>query len=157
VQFEPSLSASAEVLGAELNGKPVPFHVVANEVDQHAAVRFEARSKSNTLKIRVRKEFNVSYDSGLPPLGSRSEGLRVLSQTWTPRRDTLTLELAGSAGAEYELQVDPGQLAGVDGAGPVHSESAVQAVRVRFPAGEPGTYAKTKVVFHFSEKPKKKE
>jgi len=157
VGFEPSLSLSAEVLGAELNGKPVPFHVAANGEDQHALVRFEARGKSNTLKIRVRNDFNVSYDSSLPRLGSPSEGLRVLSQTWTPRRDALTLELAGSAGAEYELAVNPGQLTSVEGAGPVHSESGVQAVRVRFPAGEPGTYVKTRVVFHFSGKPKKKE
>src|SRR5712664_1996952 len=157
VEFEPSLSLSAEVLGAEMNGKPVPFHVAANEVDQHATVRFEAHGKSNALKIRVRKDFHVSYDSSLPRLGSGSEGLRVLSQTWTPRRDALTLELAGSAGAEYELAVDPGQLTSVDGARPVHSESGVQAVRVRIPAGEPGTYAKTRVMFHFSGKPKKKE
>jgi hypothetical protein len=157
VEFEPSLSLSAEVLGAELNGKPVPFHVAANGEDQHALVRFEARGKSNTLKIRVRNDFNVSYDSSLPGLGSRSEGLRVLTQTWTPPRDALTLELAGSAGAEYELAVNPGQLTSVEGAGPVHSESGVQAVRVRFPAGEPGTYVKTRVVFHFSGKPKKKK
>src|SRR6266436_222257 len=157
VEFEPSLSLSAEVLGAEMNGKPVPFHVAANEVDQHATVRFEAHGKSNALKIRVRKDFHVSYDSSLPRLGSGSEGLRVLSQTWTPQRDALTLELAGSAGAEYELAVDPGQLTSVDGAGPVYFESGVQAVRVRIPAGEPGTYVKTKVVFHFSGKPKKKE
>src|SRR4029077_15249810 len=31
VEFEPSLSLSAEVLGAEMNGKPVPFHAAANE------------------------------------------------------------------------------------------------------------------------------
>ena len=157
VQFEPSLSLGAEVLGAELNGKPVPFHIAANGVDQHVLVGFEARSKSNTLKIRVRKDFNVSYDSSLPRLGSRSEGLRVLSQTWTSRRDALTLELAGSAGAEYELAMDSGQLTSVDGAGAVRSESGTQTVRVRFPAGEPGTYKKTTVVFHFSEKSNKKE
>ena len=157
VEFEPSLSLSAEVLGAEMNGKPVPFHVAANGEDQHAMVRFQARGKSNTLKIRVGKDFHVSYDSSLPRLGSASERLRVLSQAWTRQRDALTLELTGSAGAEYELAVDPGQLTSVDGAGPVHSESGVQAVRVRIPAGEPGTYVKTKVVFHFSGKPKKKE
>jgi len=157
VEFEPSLSLSAEVLGAELNGKPVPFHAAANEEDQHATVRFEARGKSNALKIRVRNDFNFSYDASLPRLGSGSEGLRVLSETWTRQRDALTLELTGSAGAEYELAVTPGQLTSVDGAGPVRSESGVQAVRVRFPAGEPGTYVKTKVVFHFSGKPKKKE
>jgi glycogen debranching enzyme len=156
VEFEPSLSLSAEVLGAEMNGKPVPFHITANEQDQHAMVRFEAHGKSNTLKIRIRKDFNVSYDSNLPKLGSASEGLRLLSQTWTSRRDAVTLELAGAAGAEYELAVDPGQLASVDGASPLYSEIGVQAVRVQFAAGEPGTYKKTTVVFHFSGKQKEK-
>jgi len=156
VEFEPSLSLGAEVLGAEMNGKPVAFHVTANEQDQHAVVRFEARGKSNTLKIRIRKDFNVSYDSSLPKLGSPSEGLRLLSQTWTSRRDAVTLELAGAAGAEYELAVDPGQLASVDGASPLYSEVGVQAVRVKFAAGEPGTYKTTTVVFHFSGKQKEK-
>ncbi len=156
VEFEPSMSLSAEVLGAEMNGKPVPFHVAGNEEDQHAMVRFEAHGKSSTLKIRIRKDFNVSYDSSLPRLGSPGEGLHLLSQTWTSRRDAVTLELAGAAGAEYELAVDPGQLASVQGAGPLYSETGVQAVRVRFAAGEPGTYMKTTVVFHFSGKQKEK-
>jgi glycogen debranching enzyme len=157
VEFEPSLSLSAEVLGAEMNGKPVAFHAAANEADQHAMVRIEARGKSNTVRIRVRNDFRLSYDSSLPRLGSRSEGLRLLSETWTRQRDALRLELAGAAGREYELAVDPGQLTGIDGAGLVHPESGVQAVRVRFPSGEPGTYSRTTVVFHFSGKPKKKE
>ncbi|MBI3405692.1 MAG: hypothetical protein HY046_09580 [Acidobacteria bacterium] len=157
VEFAPSISLSAEVLGAEMNGKPVPFHVAANAEDQHAMVRVDASGKTNTLRIRIRKDFNISYDSSLPPLGSRSEGLRLLSQTWTARRDAVTLELAGAVGAEYKLVVDPGQLASVEGAGPLISETGVQAVRVRFAAGEPSTYMKTRVVFHFSGKPNKKK
>jgi hypothetical protein len=157
MEFEPSLSLSAEVLGAEVNGKPVPFHVEANEQDQHAAVRFEAHGKSNTLKIRIRRDFNVSYDSSLPRLGSQSEGLRLLSQTWTPRRDAATLELAGAAGAEYKLAVDPGQLASVDGASPLYTELGVQFVRVQFAAGGPVTYMRKTVIFHFSGKRDKKE
>jgi len=153
LEFEPSVSLSAEVLGAEMNGKPVPVHVAANDEDQHAMVRVDASGKSNTLKIRTRDDFNFSYDARLPKLGSRSEGLRLHSQTWTSRRDAVTLELAGAAGAEYELAVVPGQLASVEGAGPLVSKSGVQAVRVGFAAGEPGTYMKTRVVFHFSGKP----
>jgi len=157
LEFKPSLSLRAEVLGAEMNGKPVPFHVETNSEDEHAVVRVDASGGSSTIKILVRKDFHVSYDSSLPHLGSTSEGLRLLSQRWTPSRDSLTLELAGSAGAEYELAVDPGQLASVEGAGPWHSESGVQAVRVRFAAGEPGTYKKTTVVFHFSGKRSEKK
>jgi len=156
VEFEPSISLSAEVLGAEMNGKPVPFHVSTNQEDQHAMVRIEAHGKSNILKIRIRKDFNVSYDSSLPRLGSASEGLRLLSQTWTSSRDAVILELAGAAGAEYELAVDHGQLTSVDGASPLYSEIGVQAVRVQFSTGEPGTYKKATVVFHFSGKQKEK-
>jgi len=150
------MSLSAEVLGAEMNGKPVPFHVAANGEDQHAVVRVDATGKSNAIRIRMRKDFNFSYDASLPELGARSEGLRLLSQKWTPSHDAVTLELAGAAGAEYELAVDPGQLASVEGAGPSYLKSRVQAVRVRFAAGEPGTYMKTRVVFHFSGTPIKK-
>src|SRR5712671_5125124 len=55
LEFKPSLSLGAEVLGAELNGKPVPFHVDTNGEDQHAVVRVDASGKSNTIKIRIRK------------------------------------------------------------------------------------------------------
>ena len=65
------------------------------------------RQVRDTLKIRVRKDFNVSYDSSLPRwVRGKAKGFACLSQTWTPRRDALTLELAGSAGTEYELAVD---------------------------------------------------
>lgn len=157
LEFSPSMSLSAEVLGAEMNGKPVPFHVAANGEDQHAVVRVEAPGKSNTIRIRMRKDFNFSYDASLPRLGARSEGLRLLSQKWTPSHDAVTLELAGAAGAEYELAVDPVQLANVDGASPLYSETGVQAVRLRFAEGEPGTYMKTRVVFHFSGTPIKQK
>ena len=64
-----------------MNGRPVPFHVAANDEDQHVATQVSASGKSNTLTIRVRNDFGVSYESSLPPLGSPSQGLRMLSES----------------------------------------------------------------------------
>ena len=157
LEFKPSISLSAEVLGAGLNGKPTPFHVEANGEDKHAVVRVDVSGKSSTIKLRIRNNFNGSYDSNLPGLGSTSEGLRLLSTKWTANHDSVTMEFAGAAGAEYELAVEPGQLATVEGAEPLYAESGVRAVRLRFAAGDPGTYARKTVVFHISEKPDKRK
>ena len=63
VEFSPAVSARAQVLGVELNGRPVAFRVVANSEDQHVTTRVSASGKSNTLTIRVRNDFGVSYES----------------------------------------------------------------------------------------------
>jgi glycogen debranching enzyme len=155
VEFRPSISLATKVAGAEMNGKPLPFQIAANEEDQHVILRFSATGKSNKVKIRLQNDFNVSYDAALPPLGSKSRGLRLLSQTWTPSHDAVSLELAGVAGAEYRLDVDRGQLTSVEGAvNPF--ELGILPVLVHLPPGEAGTYTKMKVVFHFSGKTKKR-
>jgi len=137
-----------------MNGKPVPFKMKANDEDQHVAMRVSASGKS-ALNIRLHNDFNVGDDATLPALGAHSRGLRILSQTWTPSRDVLALELSGISGAVYELAVD-GRLASVEGGELLHSATEAQAVRVPFTAGDPGTYTKTKIVFHFSPKPNKR-
>jgi len=53
----------------------------------------------------------------LPPLGSASRGLRVLSESWNAARTQLTLEVSGLAGSRYQLDVwNPGQISSVEGA-----------------------------------------
>src|SRR5450432_4418385 len=151
IEFSPALSLRAQVLGAELNGKPVAFHVAANEEDQHVMVRISAAGKSNTLKIRVRNDFGVGYESTLPPLGSRSQGLRMLSETWTADRNTFTMDVAGVAGGVYELTVwNPGQTPSVEGGELLDAANGSAKVRVRFPSGNPDEYVHGKIVFHFS-------
>ena len=154
IEFEPAISLGATVAGVEMNGKPVPFKMKANDEDQHVAMRVSASGKS-ALNIRLHNDFNVGDDATLPALGAHSRGLRILSQTWTPSRDVLALELSGISGAVYELAVD-GRLASVEGGELLHSATEAQAVRVPFTAGDPGTYTKTKIVFHFSPKPNKR-
>jgi glycogen debranching enzyme len=155
VEFKPAISLAARISAVELSGKPLPFQVTANDNDQHVISKFSVSGKS-TVRVRLQNDFKVSYDAILPPLGSKSRGLRLLSETWTASRDAVSLEWAGAPGAEYALAVDRGLLSSVEGASIPSVEARVQLVLVRFPPGEPGTYTKTKIVFHFSGQTKKR-
>ena len=116
MDFAPAVSLKAEVLGAELNGRPVPFRVEANGTDQHVLVHFGVYGGPNTLRIRLRNDFGVSYTSELPTLGSASEGLRILSETWTSPHNIVSLKLEGRVGRTYELSVWGGnQLTAAEG------------------------------------------
>jgi glycogen debranching enzyme len=153
IDFEPAISLRAEVLGAELNGHPVPFHVAPNDEDQHVAVRISASSPSATLRIRVRNDFAVSYESTLPALGSPTRGLRILSESWSASRDTFTLNVAGTSGAAYDLSVwNPAQTASVEGGELLAGEHDAAKVRVEFPPSESPANATHKIIFHFSTK-----
>ena len=117
LDFQPAISPRAKVLGATLNGRSVPFHVEPSPVDQHVFVRIPVSAETNTLHIRLRDDFGLAYDSTLPALGSASEGLRIVSETWSPTHDRLTLAVSGRAGRQYRLSVwNPAQIATVSGA-----------------------------------------
>src|SRR5882724_10853972 len=117
IEFQPALSLRAKVVGAEFNGRRVPFLVESNSIDQHVIVRISVAGGSNSLKIRTRDDFGLSYSSGLPAIGATSQGLRILSETWTPARDRLTFSASGHPGSRYELSVWNGeQIASVEGA-----------------------------------------
>jgi hypothetical protein len=75
----------------------------------------------------------------------------MLSETWTPNRDTFTMDVAGVAGGVYELTVwNPSQAATVEGGELLGTANGSAKVRVRFPPSESGDYAYGKIVFHFS-------
>jgi glycogen debranching enzyme len=116
IDFQPAVSLRAKILGVEFNGKPVPFRVQANGTDQHVITRIAAARGSNSLRIRIEDEFGLGYDATLPELGAASRGLRILSETWTPAKDRLTIHASGFAGSRYEFSVwNPGQVASVNG------------------------------------------
>jgi GH15 family glucan-1,4-alpha-glucosidase len=152
VDFEPGVSRRAEVLGAEMNGRPVAFTVAVNDEDQHAIVRFSASGKSSTVKIHLRNDFGVGYASSLPLLGSSSRGLRILSETWSSSGDQLTLLVSGVAGGAYEMRVwNAGQIEKLDGAG-LERRGQGTTLRVKIPESDSERYPHAKVVFHFSDK-----
>jgi glycogen debranching enzyme len=117
IDFQPAVSLRAKVLGAELDGRPMPFRVQPNGIDQHVLVRIPTSAGSHSLRIQMKDDFGLSYLPTLPAIGATSQALRILSETWTPAHDRLTINVSGQAGSEYKLSVwNGGQIASVEGA-----------------------------------------
>jgi glycogen debranching enzyme len=147
LDFGPALSLRAQVQGAELNGKAIQFHAVPNSIDQHLAVHYPACAGSNKLVLHVRNDFGLSMDSRLPALGEPSEGLRIVSESWSSTRDALSLDVSGTASQQYDLDIlNPSQIRGVDGAELINGK-----LRIRFPAGEHAVYTRRSITLHFVE------
>jgi hypothetical protein len=171
INFSPALSPRAHVVGVELNGRPLPFKVQSNgedksgseeesqNKDQHVSLRFPARAGSNRVVIRVTNDFGLSLSNELPPLGSTSRELRVLSESWNPARTQLTVEVSGLPGTYDELGVwNPSQVSSVDGA-----TLSQGKIHIEFPQSHDGTgeatsgegtseeYRHSTVVFHFAK------
>jgi len=150
MEFQPALSLRAEVASVSLNGRPLPFKVQANESDQHLQVRFPVYGGPNTLRVQMRHDFAVSYLPQLPLPGSRSEGLRILSESWSGARDQLTLNLEGIPGKTYELSMFQGrEVTGVEGGTVRKNGEAAEGVMVTMPGGGEGT-VRSVLVFQFA-------
>jgi len=151
LEFSPALSLRAQVVGADINGHPVAFHVQSNSEDQHVTVQLPLSSNQSRLRIGLRNDFGLSMSQELPPLGESSHGLRIVSESWTPAFDRLTLELSGSPSRQYDLSVwNPGQIASVDGAQLLTDSAGAVSARVQFPAGE----SSRQIAFHFKSRDK---
>jgi hypothetical protein len=110
-------------------------------------VEAELTAETNTLNIRTRNDFAITYSGQLPSLGSKSQGLHILSETWSASHDTLTLATEGMAGQTYTLAIfGREQIQSVDGA----KLGAGDAIEQRFPQseGDTGTLQQ-KVTIHF--------
>jgi hypothetical protein len=87
--------------------------------------------------------------SHLPPLGSTSEGLRILSTAWTPERDRLDLEVAGGPGNSYELSLwNASEITSVEGAELNKDNLRAPKLVIRFPAGAE-TYVERRITLQF--------
>jgi glycogen debranching enzyme len=149
IEFDPALSLRSEVVSVEMNGRPLPFKMQTNDNDQHLALRFPVYGGPNNIVIRVKNDFGLSLANQLPPLGSASRSLRILSETWNPARTQLKLELSGVSGRQYELGVwNPSQITSVDG-GSVGKDGKME---IKFAEGvTPGAYLKQEIVLHFGK------
>lgn len=117
VEFSPALSLRADVVSVEMNGRPLQFKVQPNGNDQHVQMRFPVYGGPNNVVVRLKNDFGLTFTNVLPPLGSSSQELRVISQSWNESRTQLTLNVSGLAGHHYELSVwNSAQVSSVDGA-----------------------------------------
>ncbi|OLB23355.1 MAG: hypothetical protein AUH15_03625 [Acidobacteriales bacterium 13_2_20CM_55_8] len=153
LEFSPALSLRTTILGAELSGRPVAVHANTNAVDQHASVRLPLSVGASTLRIRIRNDFGLALSPSLPALGSRSRGLRIVSESWNPQHDTLTLGVSGIAGNVYDLGLwNANQIESLDGAELVKANQDQTVARIQFPGDSSETYTTKKITFHFSKK-----
>jgi hypothetical protein len=151
LEFSPALALRARISGAELNGRNISFTVQKNAEDQHVVVKFPVPGGSSTLRLTVRNDFGLSIHSELPALGSASEGLRVVSETWSENLDSLRLDVSGRPGKTYDLDLwNPAQVRAVDGG--TLPKSDQPRLQISFPGGGGQDYTHQQVVIHFIEK-----
>jgi hypothetical protein len=95
----------------------------------------------------MKNDFGLALSNDLPPLGSESRGLRIVSESWNASRNQLTLAVSGLSGHEYELSVwNPNQVSSVEGA----SLTKTAKLEIQIPQGAADSYAPQKVVLHFA-------
>ena len=157
LDFSPGVSLRAQIAEAEMNGRRVPFQINKSDVDQHVTVRVSLGSGANTLRIRLKNDFGLSLSQALPALGSSSRGLRVISESWTPAGDSLTLEVSGAQGRQYEVGMwNSAQVASVEGAELVPASAKTGAenagIQIKIPANTSEPYPREKIVIHFTGK-----
>ena len=154
LEFSPAINPRAKVLNVEMNGRTVPLHVVQTQTDQHADVRASLSAGTNTLRLRIANDFGICLSSSLPALGSKSRGLRVISESWSPARGRLELDVSGAAGEQYELTLwNSAQISAVDGAELVRRGESEAQLHVKTPEDTTNLYPHAKVVLHFSGSP----
>ena len=101
---------------------------------QVGQLRVPVSAGANLLRIRLKDDFGLAYDSMLPALGSSSEGLRIVSESWSPAHDRLAIAVSGLAGHQYRLSVwDAAQIASVSGAKLAKGPDARGELIVEFP------------------------
>jgi glycogen debranching enzyme len=149
--FSPAFSLRTQVTSVEMNGRPMPFKLQPNGQDQHLPLRLAVQEGSNALVIRVKNDFGLAVSNDLPPLGSASRSLRVVSESWNATRDQLTVELSGVPARQYELAVwNPQQIRSVEGAVFTKSDTLGKVV-VQFPEGSDESYVHRSVILHFGK------
>ncbi len=146
VEFSPAFSLRTGVVSVEMNGRPLPFSMLPNQNDQHLFVRFAVYGGTSSVVIRTKNDFGLSLTNELPPLGSASRGLRVLSESWNASRNQLTLQVSGLAAQRYELAVwSPGQISSVEGG----TLTKTGKLEIQMPEPTTDAYVPQKVILHF--------
>jgi glycogen debranching enzyme len=147
VEFSPAMSLRTQIVSVELNGRPLAFKAVQNSNDQHLPVRFPVYGGPNSLVIRLKNDFGLTLSNELPPLGSASRGLRVISESWNAARNQLTLEVSGRAGDHYELGVwNPAQVSSVEGG----TLTKGGTLAIQMPPAATGSYVSQNLIIHFA-------
>jgi hypothetical protein len=150
LELSPALSMRSSVTSVDLNGHALPFHLSTTASDQHVTMRVPVAEGTSTIRIHLKNDFGLGFSGTLPSLGSASQGLRVLSESWNPAHAELSLIISGVAGKRYDWMVwNPSQIASVRG-GELNKVSQDQAdLTVEFPSANEGSYVRQELVISF--------
>jgi glycogen debranching enzyme len=149
LEFSPAISLRAQVISAEIDGRPIEFNVHSNSEDQHVTVQIPIHNGGTKIRVSLRNDFDLSISQPLPPLGEPSRNLHIVSQTWSPSRDLLTMQVSGTAGKQYDLAIwNPIQIASIDGAQLADGSDGGVTARIQLSPNEPSRT----IVFHFKNK-----
>lgn len=151
LDLSPAMSLRSAVSSVEINGHPAKFKVDAGTSDQHVSLAVPLTETSMSVRIRLKNDFEIGISNALPALGSRSEGLRVLSQLWNAARTQMTVSLAGLAGKTYTLPVrGVSQIKAARGAKVLRDASGdTGAIVVTIPSQNPRAYLHHDVLLEF--------
>ena len=150
LDFEPELASSTLVERVEANGRLQAFDQEIDTEHHHLKIQFGLKEGRNTVHIRVQRDFGVAYDFRLPALGSKSEDLRVLSETVRDGFAPMELETQGRPGATYEMTIwNPALIDSVEGAELVKDASGGAKLRIHFQQARDQEYEHQRVMIHF--------
>jgi glycogen debranching enzyme len=151
-EFSPAISLRARVTAVDANQRPVPFEVRPSPTDQHVVVRIPRPQGRNTLRIRVENDFGFHYEPSLPALGDSSSNLKIVSETWSERRDRLDIHVQGRPGRAYTLFVrGADQVASVQGAELERPDDGAGRLQIRFAPAPNSDYVNKQVVLRFAQ------
>jgi len=151
MDFEPALSVRAKIMEVFVNGKPAQFSLNGNRQDQHVVLRLVLTQDITAVSVRFRDDFRVGVSTSTPELGSFSEGIRLIRESWSANHDDYMLEVAGVAGKDYVLPISSSQdILSVEG-GEIVNHLGQPGLSVRIPAGVEAAYVHSKITIHFAQ------
>ncbi len=76
--------------------------------------------------------------------------MRVLSESWGPKNQSLTLNVSGITGKQYDLLLwNSEQVASVEGGKLIREKNGEPRVRIELPGTDYSSYVDGKVLIHF--------
>ena len=105
LDYTPTFSPHARILGVTANGQKLPFTVAVSATDQRLLTHLTLDGHEQSIEVRTEGDVGISYESTLPGLGEASRGLRLTHESWSADGATWTLQLESAQGGVFELDL----------------------------------------------------
>ncbi|HEY9127210.1 MAG TPA: amylo-alpha-1,6-glucosidase [Acidobacteriaceae bacterium] len=153
ITLAPAISLRAQLTSVEVDDRRAAPTLTPSSQDQHPRLEIKLPDTSSTTKVtfHLSNSFDLTQNTALPALGASNQALDVISQSWNPSHDTLTLDLATAGSGSYELIAwNPAQIQRVDGAMLTTIDAERGALHITVPDHPGSAIQHQQIVFHFS-------